>query len=255
MRLSLALPLTTGLFLLAVLAHLGFFDLERLARGMRNLGILGSEMLPPDVGILPTVGAALRETVEMSFAGTLLGFLASLPLSILSTRRLFSSWISGIARFSAAGIRTIPVLLWAIIFVILVGLGPLAGTLGIAAYTVGYLAKIYADLFEGTDPEIMEAVRSTGASKLQLVRFVILPEAANAVLAQVLFMLEYNIRASSVLGFVGAGGLGFVIQIYLQSLDYQRLATILLLVLVIVLVMDGISAWLRQHFLLSAQAS
>ena len=74
-------------------------------------------------------------------------------------------------------------------------------------------------------------------------------------LAQVLFMLEYNIRASSVLGFVGAGGLGFVIQIYLQSLDYQRLATILLLVLVIVLVMDGISAWLRKHFLLSAQAS
>ena len=68
-------------------------------------------------------------------------------------------------------------------------------------------------------------------------------------------MLEYNIRASSVLGFVGAGGLGFVIQIYLQSLDYQRLATILLLVLVIVLVMDGISAWLRKHFLLSAQAS
>jgi phosphonate transport system permease protein len=254
-RLSLALPLTTGLFLLAVLAHLGFFDLERLARGMRNLGILGSEMLPPDVAILPTVGAALWETVEMSFAGTLLGFLASLPLSILSTRRLFSSWISGIARFIAAGIRTIPVLLWAIIFVILVGLGPLAGTLGIAAYTVGYLAKIYADLFEGTDPEIMEAVRSTGASKLQLVRFVILPEAANAVLAQVLFMLEYNIRASSVLGFVGAGGLGFVIQIYLQSLDYQRLATILLLVLVIVLVMDGISASLRKHFLLSVQAS
>ena len=146
-------------------------------------------------------------------------------------------------------------LLWAIIFVILVGLGPLAGTFGIAAYTVGYLAKIYADLFEGTDPEIIEAVQSTGASKLQLVRFVILPEAANAVLAQVLFMLEYNIRASSVLGFVGAGGLGFVIQIYLQSLDYHRLATILLLVLVIVLVMDGISAWLRKHFLLSAQAS
>jgi hypothetical protein len=120
---------------------------------------------------------------------------------------------------------------------------------------VGYLAKIYADLFEGTDPEIIEAVQSTGASKLQLVRFVIVPEAANAILAQVLFMLEYNIRASSVLGFVGAGGLGFVIQIYLQSLDYQRLATILLLVLVIVLVMDGISAWLRRRYLLAAHTS
>lgn len=255
MRSTIALPLTTAVFLLAVLAHLGFFDMERLARGFRNLRILSSDMVPPDLGILPSAGAALWETVEMSFAGTLLGFLASLPLSVLATRRLFSAWVSGFARFIAAGIRTIPVLLWAIIFVILVGLGPLAGTFGIAAYTVGYLAKIYADLFEGTDPEIMEAVQSTGASKLQLVRFVILPEAANAVLAQVLFMLEYNIRASSVLGFVGAGGLGFVIQIYLQSLDYRRLATVLLLVLVIVFAMDGVSAWLRKRFLLSAQPS
>ncbi|MGE5220631.1 MAG: phosphonate ABC transporter, permease protein PhnE [Chloroflexota bacterium] len=255
MKSTLVLPLAATLFLLAVLAHLEFFDLERLSRGLRNLGILGREMMPPDIGILPTASAALWETVEMSFAGTLLGFVASLPLSILGTRRLFSSWISAFARFVAAGIRTIPVLLWAIIFVILLGLGPLAGTFGIAAYTVGYLAKIYADIFEGTDPEIMEAVQSTGASKLQLVRFVVVPEAANAILAQVLFMLEYNIRASSVLGFVGAGGLGFIIQIYVQSLDYRRLATVLLMVLVVVLMMDGISAWLRKRYLLSAQAA
>ena len=252
---KLFLPITTALFLLAVLAHLGFFDWERLARGVRNLRILSAEMVPPDLTILPTAGAALWETVEMSFAGTLLGFLASLPLSILATRRLFSDWISRLARFVAAGIRTIPVLLWAIVFVILVGLGPLAGTFGIAAYTIGYLAKIYADLFEGTDPEIIEAVQSTGASKLQLVRFVIIPETANAILAQVLFMLEYNIRASSILGFVGAGGLGLIVQIYLQNLDYRRLATVLLLVLVIVLIMDGISAWLRRRFLLSSQTS
>jgi phosphonate transport system permease protein len=251
----LLLPISAALFLIAVLTHLGFFDRERLARGLRNLGILSSEMFPPDIAVLPTASAALWETVEMSFAGTLLGFLASLPLSILATRQLFSTWVSSAARFVAAGIRTIPVLLWAIVFVIVLGLGPLAGTFGIAAYTVGYLAKIYADLFEGTDPEIMEAVQSTGASKLQLVRFVIIPEAANAVLAQVLFMLEYNIRASSILGFVGAGGLGFIIQIYLQNLDYRRLATVLLLVLVIVLVMDGVSAWLRKRFLLSAHAA
>ena len=255
MRSKLFLPILAALFLLAVLAHLGFFDWQRLSRGIRNLRILGAEMVPPDLTILPTAGAALWETVEMSFAGTLLGFLASLPLSILATRHLFSDWISRLARFVAAGIRTIPVLLWAIVFVILVGLGPLAGTFGIAAYTIGYLAKIYADLFEGTDPEIIEAVQSTGASKLQLVRFVIIPETANAILAQVLFMLEYNIRASSILGFVGAGGLGLIVQIYLQNLDYRRLATVLLLVLVIVLIMDGISAWLRKRFLLSSQAS
>jgi len=254
-RSTTLLPLTISMFLLAVLAHLGFFDWQRLARGFRNLGILGSEMIPPDMGILPTAGAALWETVEMSFAGTLLGFLASLPLSIFGTRRLFASWITGVARFAAAGIRTIPVLLWAIIFVILFGLGPLAGTFGIAAYTVGYLAKIYADLFEGTDPEILEAVASTGASRLQLVRFVFLPEGANAILTQLLFMLEYNIRASSILGFVGAGGLGFVMQVYLQTLDYRRLASVLLLILVIVLFMDGMSAWIRKRYLLSAQVS
>ncbi|HEY3301976.1 MAG TPA: phosphonate ABC transporter, permease protein PhnE [Candidatus Binatia bacterium] len=243
------------IFLLGiVLADFGFFDGARMLRGLRNLGILTSEMIPPDASVLPVAGMALWETVQMSFAGTLLGFLASLPLSVLGTRHLFSPIISGAARFVAATIRTIPVLLWAIIFVILVGLGPLAGTLGIGAYTVGYLAKIYADLFEGTDPEVIEAVQSTGASKLHLVRFVFLPEGANAILTQLLFMLEYNVRASSILGFVGAGGIGFVMQVYLQTLEYRRLATVLLLILLVVLTMDGLSAWLRRRFLLTTRS-
>ena len=253
MKTNLIVTVIIALLLGIVLNELGFFDSQRLLRGFRNLGILTSDMLPPDLSVLSVAGQALWETVLMSFAGTMLGFLASLPLSILGTRRLFSPLLSGLARFVAAGIRTIPVLLWAIIFVILFGLGPLAGTLGIAAYTVGYLAKIYADLFEGTDPEILEAVGSTGASKLHLVRFVFLPEGANAILTQLLFMLEYNIRASSILGFVGAGGLGFVMQVYLQTLEYRRLASVLLLILAIVLVMDGTSAWLRKRFLLTAQ--
>jgi len=251
-RINLLVPACLMILLAIVLAEFGFFDGARLLRGLRNLGILTSEMIPPDTGVLPVAGKALWETVQMSFAGTLLGFIASLPLSVLGTRHLFSPLVSGAARFAAAAIRTIPVLLWAIIFVILVGLGPLAGTLGIGAYTVGYLAKIYADLFEGTDPEVIEAVQSTGASKLHLVRFVFLPEGANAILTQLLFMLEYNVRASSILGFVGAGGIGFVMQIYLQTLEYRRLATVLLLILVVVLAMDGLSAWMRKRFLLTA---
>jgi phosphonate transport system permease protein len=245
---------TLTLLLAVVLNELGFFDGARLLRGFRNLGILTSDMLPPDYSVLPIAGRALWETVLMSFAGTMLGFIASLPLSILGTRNLFPMAISSFARLIAAGVRTIPVLLWAIIFVILFGLGPLAGTFGIAAYTVGYLAKIYADLFEGTDPEILEAVGSTGASKVHMVRFVFLPEGANGILTQLLFMLEYNIRASSILGFVGAGGLGFVMQVYLQTLEYRRLASVLLLILAVVLAMDGLSAWLRRRFLLTAQA-
>jgi phosphonate transport system permease protein len=234
-----------------VLNELGFFDSDRLIRGLRNLRILTSDMIPPDFAVLPVASRALWETILMSFAGTMLGFLVSLPISVMGARNLFPPLCSRFARFVAAAIRTIPVLLWAIIFVILFGLGPLAGTFGIAAYTIGYLAKIYADFFEGTDPEILEAVGSTGASKLHLVRFVFLPEGANAILTQLLFMLEYNIRASSILGFVGAGGLGFVMQVYLQTLEYQRLASVLLLILLVVLVMDGISAWIRKRFLLT----
>jgi ABC-type phosphate/phosphonate transport system permease subunit len=160
---SLFITALIALLLGIVLYDLGFFDAQRLLRGLRNLGILTSDMFPPDFAVLPVAGRALWETVLMSFAGTLLGFIASLPLSIAATRNLFVPLVSRVARFVAAAVRTIPVLLWAIIFVILFGLGPLAGTFGIAAYTVGYLAKIYADLFEGTDPEILEAVGSTGA--------------------------------------------------------------------------------------------
>jgi phosphonate transport system permease protein len=251
MRVNFVVTAVVATILALVLNEVGFFDAARLARGVRNLGILTTDMIPPDLAVLPVAGRALWETILMSFAGTMLGFLASLPISIIATRNLFPPLVSRFARFVAAAIRTIPVLLWAIIFVILFGLGPLAGTLGIAAYTVGYLAKIYADLFEGTDPEIIEAVGSTGASKLHLVSFVFLPEGANAILTQLLFMLEYNIRASSILGFVGAGGLGFVMQVYLQTLEYQRLASVLLLILVVVLTMDGISAWIRRRFLLT----
>lgn len=254
MRTDLFIMALVAVLLSIVLGQLGFFDAARLTKGLRNMGTLTLEMLPPDASVLPVAGKALWETVQMSFAGTMLGFLVSLPLSILGTRRLFSAPVSNLSRLIAAGIRTVPVLLWAILFVILVGLGPLAGTLGVAAYTVGYLAKIYAELFEGTDPEIMEAVRGTGASGLHLVRFVVLPEGANAILTQLLFMLEYNIRASSILGFVGAGGIGFVMQVYLQTLEYRRLATVLLLILAVVLAMDGFGAWLRKRFLLAPQS-
>ena len=254
MKTNLLVTTAITLLLGMILNELGFFDSGKMVRGLRNLGILTSEMVPPDFSVLPVASRALWETVLMSFAGTLLGFLVSLPLSILGTRNLFPIVLSSFARFIAAAVRTVPVLLWAIIFVILFGLGPLAGTFGIAAYTIGYLAKIYADLFEGTDPEVLEAVSGTGATKLHLVRFVFLPEGANAILTQLLFMLEYNIRASSILGFVGAGGLGFVMQVYLQTLEYRRLASVLLLILMVVLAMDGLSAWIRKRFLLTSQA-
>jgi phosphonate transport system permease protein len=240
------------LLLTLSLAQLGFFDAARLSRGARNLAEFARGMVPPDLQILPLAGKALLETVQMAFVGTLLGFLFALPLGVLGTKTLFPRVVVVMARFLVAAIRTIPSLLWAVLLVIVVGLGPLAGTLALAVYTVGYLGKLYAEFFDGVDPEVIEAVRGAGANRLHLARFVIWPESANSVLSQLLFMLEYNIRVSSILGFVGAGGIGFYMYVYVNSLDYQRLCTLLLLILVLVLGMDLASAWLRKRYLLQA---
>lgn len=242
--------LVMGLFVF-ILAQFGFFDVTKAARGISNLRVFLSDAVPPDFKGLSGVHRALFETIQMSFAGTLLGFIISLPLAILSARNLAPSWLRAGIRFSVAFLRTVPPLLWGIIFVIITGLGPLAGTLSIALYTVGYLAKLYCELFEGTDPEVMEAVRGTGASPPFVVRYAVLPENANAILSQLIFMFEYNIRASSILGFVGAGGIGFQIYAYLQSMEYQKLTAVLILILVFVLLMDALGTFLRRRWFVS----
>ncbi len=233
-----------------VLGRMGFFEPGRLTGGLVNFGRFAAELFPPDLSVLPVVLGALIETVEMAFAGTFLGFLLSFPLGVLGTRTLFPRPVVLAVRLVVAVTRTVPSLLWAVIMVIVVGLGPLAGTLALAVYTVGYLAKLYAEILEGVDPEVIEAVRGLGARRHHLVRYVLWPESANTVLSQLLFMLEYNIRSSTVLGLVGAGGIGFYMQVYISTLAYSRLATVLLAVLVVVVVMDVLSAWARRHYLL-----
>lgn len=246
--------LLVGVVLLALLivslAGLGFFEAGRLSRGAENLWIFARGMVPPDLSVWQVALRALLETLQMAFAGTLIGFIFALPLGVLGARTLFPRPVVLVSRFFIALVRTIPSLLWAVLLVIIVGLGPLAGTLALAVYSVGYLAKLYAEFFEGVDPEIIEAVRGAGAGRLHLARYVIWPESANSVLSQLLFMFEYNVRASSIVGFVGAGGIGFYMYIYSSSLDYQRLSTLLLLILAVVVALDFASARLRKRYLL-----
>ncbi len=238
--------------LTAMLGQLGLFDGERLAKGAANLLVFAQETMPPDTTILPQVVAALIETIEMAVAGTLLGFFMAIPFGLLGARALSPIALVVAIRFLIGVIRTIPSLLWAVVFVIVVGLGPLSGTLALAIYTLGYLGKLYAEFFENVDPEILEAVRGAGARLTHLARYVVWPESANHVLSQLLFMLEYNIRASSILGLVGAGGIGFYLNVYINTLAYSRVATILLLILGLVLAMDIISTKVRQRYLLNA---
>ena len=245
-----ALGVLAAMALVASLWHLGLLDGPLLARGGRNIGVFVADMIPPDGSVVPTVARAMVETVEIAFAGTLLGFAGALPLALLSTRVVGGRVTSMVLRAFLTFVRTVPSLLWAIIFVVAVGLGPAAGTLGLALYSLGYLGKLLYEAFDGVDPEVIEATRAVGAGRLQIARHAVLPETAHIVLAQLLFVFEYNVRASSILGFVGAGGVGFYLLGYLQALQYERLLTALLVTFVVVVVIDAGSTRLRRRFLL-----
>lgn len=242
-----------GLVLVAILvlvsmAQIGLFDAGRLARGIGNLFVFLGDFVPPSRDVVDETLVAILETIQMALVGSVLGFFISLPLAVLAARNISGRAVSTVARFLLAVIRTIPSLLWAIVMVVAFGLGPLAGTIGLSFYAVGYLGKLYYEALEAVDPEVVEAVRAVGSSRIQVVRYALLPEAGNAIWSQLLFMFEYNIRASSILGFVGAGGVGFYMLAYIQNLQYQNLFTVILLTLAVVLAIDYGSSRIRARF-------
>lgn len=240
-----------------VIAALFLFSMSRM--NLLNLSVLfdawlrmcrfAGDMFPPRMDILPTIMAALLETIEISFTGTLLGFLFAVPLAFLGSKILFPYYITFIVRLLVGVMRTVPSILYGVIFVIAFGLGKTAGTLGVAAYTVGYLTKLYYEAFEAVDGEVLEAVRGTRCGRLHVFRFAIIPESANTIISQVLFMFEYNIRASAIMGFVGAGGIGYYMLGYIEMLQYRHLFTTLLATLAAVMTIDYLSLKIRSRIL------
>ena len=240
-----------AVLLVLALGDLGFFEGAKLGRGLRNLAVFAQDLVPPDVSgdTVWTLVVSLAETVEMAFVGTVLGAALGLPLAILAAKPLAGPVVSRVTRVVLAFLRTVPSLRWALVFVILFGLGPVAGVLGLAAYTLGYVGKLYYEALEAVDPDVLEAFRATGATRLQLVRQAALPEAANALVSHLLYAFEYNVRASSILGFVGAGGIGFYLMRYISLFEYRRLTTALLLLLAVVVLIDAGSRVVRRRYL------
>ncbi|MEM2545635.1 MAG: phosphonate ABC transporter, permease protein PhnE [Nitrososphaerota archaeon] len=245
---GLAVQLAIAVVTLSLLIRFGAFDPAVVAR-FGNLPAFVAGMLPPDPRPLPTLVMSMIETVMIAFAGTSIAVALSVPLALLSTRSLFGDAVTVPLRFVLSVIRTVPSIIWALIFVVTVGFGPLAGVLGTAMYSTGYLSKLLYEAFDAVDREVLEAIRVMRVGKLAEMRYVVLPEAANYVLSQSLFMFEYNVRASAILGLVGAGGIGFYILAYVQVLDYRSLSTALIVLLAFVLAVDFVSSRVRKRFL------
>ena len=189
------------------------------------------------------------ETIKIAILATFFGMIFSLPMGLLSSRNLFPQYITYPSRAIVSACRSLPSLIWAIIFVILVGLGPTAGILAMSVYTVGYLGKMQYEAIEGMNSAPLEAATAMGLTKSELSVGVVIPETANHLIAQMIFMFEYNVRSGTVIGIVGAGGIGYYINLYLKFLQYDEVGAYLLIIFLAVMLIDLISIYLRSFFI------
>ena len=223
---------------------------ERLADGLPGIARLLGRMFPPSVDRLPSVGLALLETFQMALVGTVLGVILSLPMAVLATRGLSPHpLVYGLARMLISLFRTVPDLVWALIFVIAVGLGPSAGTLAIMIDTIGFCGRFFAEAMEETDRGPREALLALGASRLGVVCSAVIPQALPSFVNTALFSLEKATRSSVVLGLVGAGGIGLELKVAMDLFQYDLAATIIIAVFLLVLLVEQLSTWLRARII------
>jgi len=226
--------------------------------GLPNLVIILDEILVmenivDDLKYIPTAIWAMLETLQMAFIGTVIGVVIALPLSMLAARNLNNKFVYAPIRALLATIRTFPSILWALLFVIMVGLGPFAGVLAIIMYTIGFVTKLQYESIETIDSDPMDAVSSIGVTKFQLIRYVVIPESASHLLGQMLYMFDYNVRQTSILGIVGAGGIGFFIIQYIKFFEYGKAAIFMLVVLITVLIIVWASVKIRDKYIIKSQ--
>lgn len=221
---------------------------EAFALGLGKLGFLVRFMIPPSTGgALGAMLRALAETLAMAFLGTLLAALAALPAGFLGARNVVPAAVLHFGlRRSFDGLRGIDSLIWALIFVSAVGMGPFAGILALAVPDAGTLAKLFAEAIENADRRQVEAVRAAGGGRLAQARFGLLPQVLPIMASHVLYFFESNVRSASILGVVGAGGIGLALSERIRINNWDEVAFLILLILATVSVIDAASGRLRR---------
>ena len=222
-------------------------DPLRLVRGLPFIVDIVRRMLPPDLSVLAAAAKGAVITVEIALLGTAAAAALALPLGFVSARNVAPPPVFYPARTVLNLFRSVDTLVYALIFVAAVGLGPFPGVLAVVAYTTTSLAKLYSEAIEGIEPGPVDAITATGATRLQILRYGVLPQVLPLFLSYILYRLETNIRAATVLGFVGAGGIGFYLQTYLRMIDYPAASTALLVTIVMVMVVDAVSSKVRAR--------
>lgn len=247
-------------------------DLGTLAEGTPNIVDFVTRLFPPrwDVtatsvavpGLLhgvvgeqltvtmPRVVPYIIETIQMALVGTLLGIVLSIPFGLLAARNVAPHpWIYTATRMLLNINRAIPDIIFALIFVAAVGLGPFGGVLALGVGAVGSLAKLYAESIEAIDPQQALAVRATGAGRMQTFLYGVLPQALPLIASYSLLLFEHNVRSATILGLVGAGGVGFILSKYISLFQYRELMGALIFIIVMVTLIDWLSGYLRKKII------
>ena len=225
-------------------------SLAELIKGLPWIGDLVARMFPPNWSFMERLVKPVVETIQIAIWGTLLAVFLALPLCFVAARNLTPSLLMFHAARQVFNLaRGINELIFALIFVAAVGLGPFAGVMALTVHGAGMLGKFFAEAIEEADPGPVEALRATGARPLQVIVFAVLPQALPAWIAATLYRLEVNLRAATILGMVGAGGIGFELYSSLKLFQYEDTATCVIVILVMVMSADYISSRLRARIL------
>ena len=222
---------------------------EKLLRLPGQLLEIASRMFPPDLTYIDVAWAGMVESLQMAWVGTLIGAALSLPLGFFGAKNVSSGAVSNVMRQILNAIRAFPEIVLAILLVTIVGLGPIAGALAIGIHSIGTLGKLTAEVIEGIDPGPVEAARAAGGRPIQIQRWGVLPQVLPDTVAFWLYRFEINIRAAAVLGIVGAGGIGAVLQNTVVYRRWDKAGMAIIIVVVITILIDFISGAIRRRII------
>ncbi|WP_339842645.1 phosphonate ABC transporter, permease protein PhnE [uncultured Halopseudomonas sp.] len=242
---------TLGLFAVILVAswYVNLLDFRTLANGIPAIGTLMAESFPPDFRNIMDWVYPLLDTLAMSIAGTAIAVIASVPLAFLAARNTSPHpVVYHLTRTTLNALRSVPELIMGIIFVAAVGFGALPGVLALGLHSIGMVGKFFAEAIEHVDEAPVEAATAAGATRLQVLYHAVFPQVLPQFADVAIYRWEYNFRASTVMGMVGAGGIGFELMGSLRIMQYQEVSAILIVILVMVTLVDALSGRLRKRF-------
>lgn len=228
------------------------FSLDKVMTAPPRFADFANRAFPPnmDPQVLYRLGWKMVETLQIAVAGAVIGVILSVPVALLAARGLIAgSVVNQIVRVILGFIRAVPDIAWALLFVVAVGLGPFAGMLAIVVDTIGFCGRFFADDMEGTDAGPAESLTATGARKIDVVACATIPAAMPAFISTGLYALEKAVRSSTILGLVGAGGIGIELKVGFDLFDYPTAMTVILMIAVVVISIEQLSGWARTRII------